>query len=65
MVLEKVLEVTILGLYLVYIRIDVAGDVGAVNRVLEKIREKEHLTDEEIKQLDKDLAAAGRKLIRI
>jgi len=64
-VLHKVLDHTILGLYLIYIRLDVAGDVSRVNKVLAEIKERETpLTEEEIEKLDKDLAEAGRDLIR-
>ena len=64
-VLEKALEVTILGVTLAYIELDVNGDVKEVKRILEKIAQKklENASEEELRKLDDDLAKAALKLI--
>lgn len=62
---DKALEITFLGAMVAYIVIDTNRDLNAVEKILKEINEREgELTNDDMEEIDKRLADAGRELIK-
>lgn len=63
--IEKLLELTVLGVKIAKVNVEANRDLKAVTLVLNDIRAHEgEMTDAERKEFDQKLAQAGRDLIR-
>ena len=64
-IIDKALEITFLGAMIAYIVIDTNRDLNAVEKILKEVNEREgELTKDDMEDIDKRLAKAGRELIK-